>query len=287
MNTTSESPTFSLVFLTWNAEDCISDTLDSVANQTYDDYEVVVVDNASDDETVNIVNEYMDELSIRLLENDRNLGFSEGTNRGIRASSGDYICCYNHDTYFPPDYLKIVVDHVTHDAVWTTARENHRVSTGQRTVRLLGRQRYAIPYAVDSLSGTEAVNFVPGDGVIIPKKVYRECIENEVFRLDGRGEDVEFSLRMMSKGVHLNTILDTYSVHPDTGIYEPTFENFVEHLRHAYFRGQAYYRNNRSLFDILMVALSVFTVPLTIYFEELPRDADTFARRTETLKKIR
>jgi GT2 family glycosyltransferase len=278
MNEESEAPTISLVFLTWNAEDCLPDTLDSVESQTYDDYEIVIVDNASDDSTVEIVKEYKERLPIRLLENDENLGFTAGTNRGIRASTGEYICCYNHDTIFPEDYLETLERYVSPDAVWTTARENHRVSRDHRTVRLLDWQRYAVPYVVDSLSGKAQVNFVPGDGVIIPRAIYEEQLDRTVFDLPGKGEDVDLSLRLRDKGIPMFAILDTYSIHPDTGIYNPSMENLKEHLVHAQMRFIAYWRNNHTASDLASILLSVFTIPLTIYVLRFPRESSEFEK---------
>jgi len=131
------------------------------------------------------------------------------------------------------------------------------------------------------------VNFVPGDGVIISRRVYDEHIDDKVFRLDGRGEDVDFNLRMASRGVPLRAIIETHSVHPDTGIYEPTVQNLIEHLQHAYFWGQAHYGYGQSLWNLFMIVLSVLTVPLMIYLEDLPRGAEAFARRTSTLRNSR
>lgn len=253
--------------------------MDTIVEQTYDDFEVVVVDNDSDDDTVEIVSTYSDNLSLTLIENDCNLGFSDGMNRGIAETDGDYICCYNHDTYFPPEYLETLSESVTSDAVWTTARENHRVSKEHRTVRLLDWQRYAVPYLVDSISGTVTVNFVPGDGVIIPREIFEENLGDKVFELPARGEDVDLSRRLTDAGVPMRAVLDTYSVHPDTGIYRPTVVNAREHLTHARMRWRAYRRNTYTPMDLFFIALSVVTVPLVVLFGRFPRSTIRFEQR--------
>lgn len=276
MNTEQESPTFSLVFLTWNAENFIPRTFDSLVNQTYGDFEIVVVDNDSDDDTLKIVRGYEDELLIRTIENDSNLGFSRGTNKGIEASQSDYIGCFNHDTYFPRDYLETLSEYVTPEAVWTTARENHRVSKKHLTVRLMDWQRYAVPYIVDSLSGLAKVNFVPGDGVIIPRTIYQRELAGSVFELPYKGEDVDLGLRLIESNVPMYAILDTYSVHPDEGIYDPSVENLRDHLVHMWMRSLAYRRNGGSLGDQLAILASLFTIPLIVLFGEFPRPETAF-----------
>jgi GT2 family glycosyltransferase len=285
MTTDSEQPTFSLIFLTWNAEDCISDTLDSVLNQTYDDYEVIIVDNASEDRTVDVIRDYEDNLELRLVKNERNLGFTDGINKGIEETQGEYICCYNHDTTFLSDYFETLASYVTPDAVWTTARENHRVSTEHRTVRLLGWQRYAFPYIVDSLSGAAKVNFAPGDGIIIPRGIYQEVLDHSVFELPGKGEDVDLSRRLIDSGVPIYSVLDTYSIHPDVGIYRPTIENLKEHLTHALMRYLAFYRNGHTIIDLVFIVFSTVTIPLSIYFGEFPRSESRFRENVKIYKK--
>lgn len=276
-------PTFSLIFLTWNSEQYIERTLRSVFDQTVCDFEVVVVDNDSADETVAIVEqEFVPEGNVRVIENDANLGFTRGINRGIEAARGDYICCYNDDTYFPEKYLRTLENTVTRDAVWTTARRNHRVSTEHATVRLLSRQRFPVPYIVDPLSGVAPVNFVPGDGLIVPRSIYSEKLRGTIFdpEMPNKGEDLDLSLRLRNSGVPMRAVLDTYSVHPDEGFYEPTLENGLNHLRNVYARARAYEKNGFGPLVLLSVAASAVTVPLQIYLLAFPRSADSFLERT-------
>lgn len=276
------APQFSLVFLTWNAGEAIVRTLESVARQSFADYEVVIVDNDSQDDTLELVRETgMD--SLRIIENDRNRGFSRGINRGIRESTGKYICCYNHDTVFPEGYLRTLSEHLTPDAVWTTARCNHRVSTEQTCVRLLSRYRFTVPYVVDSLSGTAAVNYVPGDGAIIPREIYETELAEEVFdpELPIRGEDVDLSLRLANRGVPMRAVLDTYSIHPDRGeMYAPTVENFRTLLATIRARVAAHWKNTGSLSAVAVAAGSVVVNPLVIYLSSYPRSAAAFRDAT-------
>jgi GT2 family glycosyltransferase len=280
---TNSTPTFSLVFLTWNAGEAIVRTLESIQRQSFADHEVVVVDNDSNDDTVELVRDTADTDSLRIIENDRNLGFSRGINRGIRESTGEYICCYNHDTVFPEGYLRTLAEHVTPDAVWTTARRNHRVSAEQTCVRLLSRYRFTIPYVVDSLSGTADVNYVPGDGVLIPREIYESELTEEVFdpELPIRGEDVDLSLRLASLDVPMRAVLDTHSIHPDRGeMYAPTIENFRTLLTTIRARVAAHWKNTGSLSAVAVAAGSVVVNPLVIYLSSYPRSAEAFRDAT-------
>lgn len=281
---TAARPAFSLVFLTWNAGDAIVETLASVKRQSFDDYEVVLVDNDSDDDTLALVRDaYPDDESIRVFENDRNLGFSRGINRGIRESDGRYICCYNHDTLFPEGYLRTLAERVTPEAVWTTARRNHRVDPDRACVRLLSRYRFTLPYVVDSLSGTAEVNYVPGDGAIIPREVYRDALDSRVFdpAMPIRGEDVDLSLRLADRGVPMRAVLDTYSVHPDKGeMYVPTAENLRTLLGTVRARIAAHRNNATPRWATAAAAASLLTQPLVLYCTPYPRSAEAFLEAT-------
>ena len=276
------APRFSLVFLTWNAGEAIVRTLESVEQQLVTDYEVVVVDNDSKDDTVQLVRDsHVD--SLRIIENKRNIGFSRGINRGIRESSGEYICCYNHDTVFPKGYLRTLSKSIAPDAVWTTARQNHRVSTEQTCVRLLSRYRFTVPYIVDSLSGVADVNYIPGDGAIIPREIYEDDLSAEVFdpAIPMRGEDVDLSLRLAALDVPMRAVLDTYSIHPDKGeMYAPTVENLRNLLQTIRARMAAHGKNTDSFLPTAVAAGSIVTNPLVIYLSPYPRSAAAFLDAT-------
>lgn len=280
----NKTTTFSLVFLTWNAGEAILQTLESVEQQSFTDYEVVIVDNNSQDDTVQLLRDiYSDEDPIRIFENEQNLGFSRGINRGIRESDGQYICCYNHDTVFPDEYLRILSERITPDAVWTTARRNYRVSSERTTVRLLSQYRFSVPYVVDSLSGVAEVNYVPGDGVIIPREIYRNVLSEQVFdpAMPLRVEDVDLSLRLADSGVPMRAILDTHSVHPDNSdMYTPTVRNLLNLLKMIPARTIVHRKNADSLSAIAIAAGSLITNPLIVYGTDYPRSAAAFADAT-------
>ena len=279
-------PTFSLVFLTWNAGETIIQSLKSVKRQSFSDYEVVLVDNDSHDDTVALVREaYADDSAIRIIENDHNRGFSRGIEQGVRASSGRYICCYNHDTVFPENYFHTLDKYVTPDAVWTTARRNHRTSADRQCVRLLSRYRFTIPYAVDSLSGVAKVNYVPGDGVIIPRQILQGALGGQVFdpSMPVRGEDIDLSLRLTTVGVPMRAILDTYSVHPDNeDRYAPTAENFRALTETVRARVAAHRKNDVSTLALALAAGSIISTPVVLYSTPYPRSETAFTEATST-----
>jgi len=100
-------PKVSIIILNWNGIEDTTECLNSLREITYPDYEVIVVDNASEGDDVRILKENFDDY-IHVIENDKNFGFAEGCNIGMRyALSGgtDYVLLLNNDTTVASDFL--------------------------------------------------------------------------------------------------------------------------------------------------------------------------------------
>jgi GT2 family glycosyltransferase len=94
----SERPQLSIVLVSWNTRDDLKRCIESIVALTYGvEYEVIVVDNSSSDGT-------QDEIRagfphVRLLENNKNVGFARAANQGMAASRGEQLLLLNSDTY--------------------------------------------------------------------------------------------------------------------------------------------------------------------------------------------
>ena len=94
----------SIVILNYNAGDLLLNCVDSVIKTDYDNIEVIVVDNASRDDSHYRCKEKFE--IIHLIENKENLGYCEGNNIGIRKAKGDFVVILNPDTVVEPNWLK-------------------------------------------------------------------------------------------------------------------------------------------------------------------------------------
>ena len=95
-----DSPLISVVVLNWNGSQVLDQCLKSLSDQTYRPLEIIVVDNASTDDSVDLIKKGFPGL--KLIVNKRNLGFGGGNNVGIQASQGSYIMMLNNDTRLDP-----------------------------------------------------------------------------------------------------------------------------------------------------------------------------------------
>lgn len=94
----------SVVVLNWNGKKYLKDCLPSIQNQSYKDFEIVFVDNASTDGSVEYVKKNF--KNIKIIQNKTNLGFCKGNNVGINNSKGEYIFILNNDTKLDKNCLK-------------------------------------------------------------------------------------------------------------------------------------------------------------------------------------
>lgn len=97
----------SVIIVNWNGLDHLATCLDSLAAQTFRDFEVILVDNGSRDGSVAFVQERYP--WVRLLPLAENTGFATGNNRGFENSHGEYVVTLNNDTRVQPNWLEVLV----------------------------------------------------------------------------------------------------------------------------------------------------------------------------------
>ena len=104
----SAKPLVSVIIPNWNGAKLIPSCLDALRQQTLAEHEVILVDNASTDDSCPLVEARYPEA--RLLRLDRNLGLTGGCNAGIRIARGDIIALLNNDAEADPRWLEVLVD---------------------------------------------------------------------------------------------------------------------------------------------------------------------------------
>ena len=100
-------PTVSICIVTCRARDLLKDCLQSICVNTRTPYEIIVVDNASKDGTVEMLRR--DFPFVRLIQNDHNAGFGRPSNQALRVSSGKYALLLNNDTIVLPQAIDLLV----------------------------------------------------------------------------------------------------------------------------------------------------------------------------------
>lgn len=106
------TPKFSVITVTYNAAKVVEDTIQSVISQTYRHVEYIIVDGASTDGTMAIVDRYRDRISRVISEPDK--GLYDAMNKGISLATGDYLCFLNAgDSFHEDDTLQQMVHSIS------------------------------------------------------------------------------------------------------------------------------------------------------------------------------
>src|ERR1019366_4018560 len=115
----------SIIVPTFNRGYILSEAIQSILDQTYPDFELIVVDDGSIDDTADVVNSFKDGR-VHLIQHPKNIGVAAARNTGLAAAQGDLVSFLDSDDPWSPDKLALEVrfltDHPEADAVFTDLR---------------------------------------------------------------------------------------------------------------------------------------------------------------------
>ncbi|MFR5373381.1 MAG: glycosyltransferase family 2 protein [Faecalibacterium prausnitzii] len=88
-----------------NGKGWLKDSIESVYAQTEQDFELIVVDNGSTDESLEQARSYCSRPNFQLIENGSNTGFSHAVNQGIARAKSEFVVLFNNDAFAEPQWL--------------------------------------------------------------------------------------------------------------------------------------------------------------------------------------
>ncbi len=139
-----KNPLISVIVASYNYEKLIGGALDSILNQTYKNYEIVVVDDGSRDNSVEVIKRYVkkyDNVFLYMHEGGVNKGLSETVQLGLEKARGDYVAFCESDDSWTPDYLeeKIrIINRYPNVAIIS----NNIELIGEKSDEFVARERY-------------------------------------------------------------------------------------------------------------------------------------------------
>lgn len=99
----------SIIVLNYNGKEYLSDCLNSILQQSYEDFEVILFDNSSSDNSVEFVQNNFLNDKIKIVRSERNLGFAGGNNEALKHAKGNLIVLLNNDTVVDKEWLSELV----------------------------------------------------------------------------------------------------------------------------------------------------------------------------------
>lgn len=199
-------PFFSIIVPVHNAEKYVHKCLNSIINQTFKDFEVLIIDDFSSDGTVEVVNQIIGSYeNFKLISLPKNFGVANARNVGIRQANGKYICFLDDDDLWLKNKLQVEHDFIKEKkAKWVFSNyevldENHN-HLGTR-FRLPGKYNYE-----KMLSRGNPVG-------LLTVAVEANILKRNYFKEVGH-EDYDLWLRLSSQGVEghlLGDVLAQYT----------------------------------------------------------------------------
>jgi len=258
----------SIVFVTHNGLNDFIECLGSLAGQTYKDFEIVVVDNGSDQKMI----EYLDSITnqITLIKTGVNNGFGCGNNIGAKHCSGDLILFTNYDAVFENDWLENLVK---------TATSSDEIAIVAPKILFYSNREFVNTCGVFF----SYLGYACSDGLNKPSDYYIEkkniacasgccfLMKRDIFEIVG-GFDEEFhrfgkkfffsSLEDIDLCIKTHLVGKTVVLDPNSIMYHKYYQKSLSTLRYLYLECGRYYTilKNYSLMTILLLvpALTVF-----------------------------
>lgn len=204
----NRSPKVNIIVLNHNGKDVLRKCLASVFRVDYPDFEIVVVDNASDDGSIEEAKK--DFSKATFIKNSRNLGFSAGNNIGIRYSlekQAEYVLLLNSDTEVEKDFLGKLIGLMGSDPKIGVLSPTILEGDSDRVWFSGGRidwKRMRTTHLRDRIDGAafRRTEFVSGCAMLVRKEVFAKIglLDEEFFLY---WEDADFSVRAARQGFRL------------------------------------------------------------------------------------
>lgn len=216
----NRNPVYSVVIVTYNSSATIEACLLSALRTLGPDDEVIVVDNASSDETCEIVESLArQDPRLTLLRSAENLGFSEGSNLGIRRSLGAYVVLLNPDTVVTSGWLNKMSAYFASGKVGAVGPTSDYVAGLQKVGLYLPEAKLAgsSPEQISAELSTRGSQGVETKLLIGFCMMFSRHVLEEVGFLDPElflgNDDLDMSWRLRQKGYRLLVATDTFVHH--------------------------------------------------------------------------
>ena len=210
-------PKLSIITTVYNAEAYLRKSLESVFSQTFQDFELILVNDGCSDGSRDILLEYVARPNVRLLENQYNEGCPFGRNRALVEATGEYVAVHDADDISLPDRFRQEVEFLDeHKDV--TFLGSHAVKISH-TGSVLGYMHYPPPTTEEGFKCIVRYKLNP---IIDPSCMYRRMaiLENGGYTMDAElhtAPDFDLWCRLLSLGHHMSNIqepLIQYRINP-------------------------------------------------------------------------
>jgi glycosyltransferase involved in cell wall biosynthesis len=167
-----QNPRVTIIVPTYNGEKYIAETLDSCISQSYENTETIVIDDASTDDTYNIISNYSRlHPNVIVLRNDKNQGLMANLNKATSQASGDYLIFLGHDDLLPVEHVAAMLKEFNDETVFVHCNSITIDSAGA-TVSVAKDDEEQSRKNEDILFELSLSNFIHSCGCVIRKSSF-------------------------------------------------------------------------------------------------------------------
>lgn len=191
----TNQPRISVIIATYRGKPFMKRCVESVLGQTFTDFELIIVDDASDDGTWEYLQEkYGANQKVRLIRQSQNSGVSAARNTGLKAARGEYLALIDHDDFMDPRYLEVLYDTAKkYDTDYVLCGVRNVYPDG--TIQTLYSAAHDLPGGMPSLRlACTLVSNLATWGKLISRKLIED---HDLRYMRGGIEDVYFNFRAM------------------------------------------------------------------------------------------
>lgn len=160
----------SIIMPSYNTASFIAESIQSVQAQTYTDWELIIVDDCSIDNTGDVVAPFLKESRIKYLNNEKNSGAAVSRNRALREAKGKWIAFLDSDDLWMPDKLKKQISfmeendyhfsYTRYSEIDVDGKRNGLTVTGPKHITKTGMYNYCWPGCLTVMYDAETVGLI-------------------------------------------------------------------------------------------------------------------------------
>lgn len=180
----------SIIVPAFNCEHTIVKCVNSILSQDYENIELIVIDDASNDNTLDELQKNFDDLRLKVIQNKENIGVSGSRNKGLKASDGEYIAFCDAD------------DHMSRDMITSMVREMHSADVDIVSCGIDAGKKIIIDEGIYKTKDDMVKHVIRTGGFIWNKLFRRSMLDKGQIRFDDSlylCEDYVFLLQSISK----------------------------------------------------------------------------------------
>ena len=212
----------SIIILNYNAGKFLLECVESIYKSENKNFEVILVDNASNDKTFRECKEKFSDIT--LIENEKNLGYCEGNNVGIRRAKGEFVVVLNPDTVVKPDWLNALIhayesngDGIYQPKILASTDHNMLLSSGQITQLFgFGYSRGKGEKDMNEFNKLEKISYASGTCLFTSKKILEKLNLFDSF-LFAYHDDLDLCWRGALLGINSFYVPQSIVFHPIEG----------------------------------------------------------------------